>query len=295
MLKRGIITVAALAMFCLLPLTAWAGDAPIVCTDEAQGISFTVPAGWTELTDLPDEAMKRGFEKDDSENGTYFVYRVDDIYSELDETQKAEFKRSDIDNAFVSIEEFKTLMSQGLTAEQGVQNVVIEPTEISGNHYYQMTFSQTTGQDDTEQVCVYCHIYNGYMIFFRFETYEAALDTADTDGIMNSVDFANELKTNRMETKAKKTVKGIGKNYAYTIVKAILTGLCIVCAFLLRRAKAKRAEKKSNFILNEAQTNVYTPAASQAVTPAENQTPPAENAATPSAETFSENTLPDDE
>lgn len=263
-----------LCLLLALPLSAFAATD---CTDEELNITFTVPDGWTRFSDAETESKKYVFSKDSSEKGTYFSYSVMDMYAALDESAKEKYTRDDLDNSAFTLEEYKAMFEENLSADKGVTNLDITQATVGENDFFKLTFNQAQSDGSTEGVILYTHIYDGYHTYYRYESYEDTLDAAEAEAIISTVSFNNETGKNKTQTDAEKELKDTGKDVLSGIAKPVIVGVVAIIIGLLRFIKVKRHEKKNpplnpeEAAVNQNNVFVATPAA-----PAEPEAPAAE-------------------
>jgi hypothetical protein len=247
-MKKTVVSIL-LALFILSSFSvfAYADEGESTYRDDSLQISFTIPDGWTRYSDVEGGQIKYAFYKDSSEEGTFFVYSVVDLYTTLSAEDRDKHDRSDINNSSITIEQFRQLMQDNLTEEQGITNISMDPATVNGKSYFKMNFNQKyENVDDLETVVVYAHIYNGYATYYRYETFEDTLDEAEAEAIVSTVVFENEKGSNKTQTTFEKTTKEIGKSVGMSALKRGLLfagGAAILAAFGGIGAKSKKKKK----------------------------------------------------
>jgi hypothetical protein len=213
--------------------------------DDSLGISFTIPDGWTRYEDFTSDSIKYIFVKDSSEAGTYFVYSVFDLYAaNIEGTGNSEISRQDINNSSMTVEEFKKLMSDELKEEDGITNLTVEAAKVANNSFFKLNFNQDDGSGEIETVVVYCHLYDGYATYYRYETYEPVLDEEDAQSIVSTVVFENEKGSNKTQTDFEKTVKNAGKGIGQRVLVRFLIGAGAVLVSAIGGIGIRRKNKK---------------------------------------------------
>ena len=270
MKKLILLPVLVLCLLLALPMNALATEE---CLDEELNIAFTMPDGWTRYTEAESTDKKFVFRKDASENGTYFSYTIMDLYGAMSDSFKEQYSRDKIDNSTFTLEEYKALFEENLTAEKGVTELDISQATVADNDFFKLTFKQSQSDGTSENVILYTHIYDGYHTYYRYETFEDTADTAEAEAIIATVKFNNETKKNKTQTDAEKEIKDTGKDILSGVVgKIIWVVAAAVILALVRIIIAKKGAKKADktFENSANQNNVFvaTPAA-----PAEPEVP----------------------
>jgi len=250
-------------VLCLLfaaPFTAFAED----CSDDALNITFSVPEGWSRFTEAETESKLFVFKKDASEKGTYFSYSKFDLYSALDAEAQAKYTREKLDNSTFTLEEFKAMFEENL---QQITDLEAVEATVAENDFFKLTFTQ-----GDELVILYAHIYDGYVTYYRYETYEETIDSADAEAIIETVKFNSEIKKNKTQTDSEKELKDTGKEIASGILGKVIWVVVVGGVLVLvRLIVAKKGAKKSQATFENSanQNNVFT----AVPTPAEPEAP----------------------
>ena len=297
-MKKTLISVLlAVLLLSVFTFGAFAEGGSVYRDDELQ-ISFTMPDGWSRFSDAETGATKYAFSKDASEKGTYFVYNVVDAYANLSAENQSKFSRSDLNNSVITVEQFKSSMEGELSEENGITNLVVEPATVDGKSFFKLNFNQAYDTMGTENVVVYCHIYNGYETFYRYETFESVLDEAEAEAIVSSVIFESEKGSNKTQTDAQKTVTTIGKGIGEKLLSRFIIGAAVVLiggVFTGIRVKKgkKKGEKAVDVNQNAANYNynaiptanpIPTENPAQAANPIPTQVAPPETQSAPTDE-----------
>ncbi len=243
MKKISLLSVIAVALCLLLSVNVFAEQ---TVNDLGQNISFEMPDGWTQIPDseIDSENVRYAFEKDNDEDGTYFVYSVFDLYENVSEEEKEDVERSDINNSTVTVEEYRDIIASDLESDPSISNLNVEKATVGENDYFKVTFNQEYEEGYIEDVVVYAHIYNGYETYFRYETF-GELNEEDVDSIIGTVSFNGETKSNKTKTDAQKTAENVGKSALTGVLKYVLIVAVPAVIGLVARARVRRKEKKA--------------------------------------------------
>ncbi len=202
------ITFSLIIALCLLltPFAAFADAEPKEYTDDTANVTFTVPAGWSRVSQAETDSILYAFQKDGDEKQQFFGYTVADIYDGSSESFKKENDRSSVNNSIMTKEEFEEKMI-GKAEDSGIQNPKVESETVGKYDFFRLTFTQKVSEESTVNVVLYAHIVNGYGVYFRFQTYDGAPDEEDIKAVISSVNFADETGENKIEpkTEAEKT------------------------------------------------------------------------------------------
>lgn len=256
-MKKTVISLFITLLMLALPFCAYAEGDVLGYKDEEMQISFTMPAGWSRFEAPEGSGIKQAFQKNSSEKGTYYSYIVVDLFDGITDEQRASVKRSDFNNSTLTVEEFKTLVQDNYSEKEGITNLTVEAVTVGENSFFKLSFNQEYDTGDVAKVINYCHLYDGYMTHFRYETFEDMLDEAEPQSIAESIVFDNEKGSNKTETKKQKIVKTAGKGAlkggARIIIYALI-GMITGGASLIFRKK----HAKNEVPLNENQNNTYS-------------------------------------
>lgn len=243
MKKISLVLTVAVTLCLLLSVNVFAAQ---TVNDLGQNISFEMPDGWTQIPDseIDSENIKYAFEKDNDEDGTYFVYSVFDLYENVSEEEKEDVERSDINNSTVTVEEYRDIIASDLESDPSISNLNVEKATVGENDYFKVTFNQEYEEGYIEDVVVYAHIYNGYETYFRYETF-GELNEEDVDSIIGTVSFNGETKSNKTKTDAQKTAENVSKSALTGVLKYVLIVAIPAVIGLVARARVRRKEKKA--------------------------------------------------
>ena len=243
MKRNSLVLTIAVALCLILSVNVFAAQ---TVNDLGQNISFEMPDGWTQIPDseIDSENIRYAFEKDNDEDGTYFVYSVFDLYENVSEEEKEDVERNDINNSTVTVEEYRDIIASDLESDPSISNLNVEKATVGENDYFKVTFNQEYEEGYIEDVVVYAHIYNGYETYFRYETF-GELNEEDVDSIIGTVSFNGETKSNKTKTDAQKTAENVGKSALTGVLKYVLIVAVPAVIGLVARARVRRKEKKA--------------------------------------------------
>ena len=182
----------------LIPFSAFADAEPTEWTDTTANVTFSVPAGWSRVSKAETDSVKYAFQKDGDEKQQFLGYSVIDLYEGRDESFKAAYKRSDVNNSMMTAEEFEKQII-GNADESGIKDPKVESKTVGEYDFFRLTFNQKINDDSSVNVVLYAHIVNGYSVYFRFQTYNGAPDEEDINAVISSVKFADEIKEEKTE------------------------------------------------------------------------------------------------
>lgn len=215
-----------------------------VYRDDNLQISFAIPENWSEAKELEVGRTSFALKKNGDGLGTYFEYSVFDMYDNASEEAKSKFSRSDVNNSTVTVEQFTQIVSKELENDETISNLVINPATVNGKSFFKINFNQNI-DGSILQAVTYCHIYNGYITYYRYETFEDTLDEAEAESIVSTVEFENEKGSNKTQTDSQKTVKAIGRSAGKGLIKGIVIAAITGIGGVMAGIKAKKRAKKN--------------------------------------------------
>lgn len=255
-MKKSIISLFLITVFLsIFTLYTFAEGTATTYRDDYLQISFTIPEGWSRLEEVETGQIKYAFLKDASENGTCFVYSYLDLYSNINDEEKTEVNRKEINNSTVSVEEFRDLMKSELSEEKGITNLSVNPVTVDGKSFFKLVFNQSYDNNETENVVVYCHIYDGYATYYRYETFDSSLDEAEAESIVRTVVFENEKGSNKTKTKSQKTFEAAGKSVLKRSIEGGIIGLIVTTAGVFKGVSIKKNKKKNSQVTEYQNSN----------------------------------------
>ena len=259
-MKKSIISLFLITVFLsIFTLYTFAEGTATTYRDDYLQISFTIPEGWSRLEEVETGQIKYAFLKDASENGTCFVYSYLDLYSNINDEEKIEVNRKEINNSTVSVEEFRDLMKSELSEDKGITNLSVNPVTVDGKSFFKLVFNQSYDNNETENVVVYCHIYDGYATYYRYETFDSsldeALDEAEAESIVRTVVFENEKGSNKTKTKSQKTFEAAGKSVLKRSIEGGIIGLIVTTAGVFKGVSIKKNKKKNSQVTEYQNSN----------------------------------------
>ena len=255
-MKKSIISLFLITVFLsIFTLYTFAEGTATTYRDDYLQISFTIPEGWSRLEEVETGQIKYAFLKDASENGTCFVYSYLDLYSNINDEEKIEVNRKEINNSTVSVEEFRDLMKSELSEDKGITNLSVNPVTVDGKSFFKLVFNQSYDNNETENVVVYCHIYDGYATYYRYETFDSSLDEAEAESIVRTVVFENEKGSNKTKTKSQKTFEAAGKSVLKRSIEGGIIGLLVTTAGVFKGVSVKKNKKENSQVTEYQNSN----------------------------------------
>ena len=239
-MKKTVLSILAVILLCLMPFTAFADTEPQEFTDAETNVKFTMPAGWTRVQQAETDGMTYAFQKDDDEN-LFLGYSVRDVYENGGDEFKSKYSRSDIDNSIITKEQLERSVV-GDASQTGVSDVKAENVTVGEYDFYKLTFKQDMSGTNLN-IVVYAHIFNGYAVYFRFQSYAEPPTDEVMLPVMESVVFVGETKSNKTQTDTGKLAKNIGKGALTGAMKGAIIGGAAAIIGLIVGVIRKKARK----------------------------------------------------
>jgi len=160
-----------------------------VYTDEESGVSFTVPANWTEKpvsTERADHINAKFVSP--QEAGISMLYLCEDLWANLTPSEQREIQRADIDNAYFTASELADIY--GINASE------IDIVTYNDIPYYQMEVDYTSeeyGFPLSITMMQVLYVEDGWGYSFQFSGAQDSAYFADFESLLNSVTYPEPI------------------------------------------------------------------------------------------------------
>ena len=218
-MRKERVAIGVLAV--LLALSGTARAAGKVYADPESGVSFTVPAGWTEEPDEDSEYV--AYTASLQENGDYFQisFGCMDLWNEMPASAKTGYSRADANNSLYTPAE--------LEAEYGADSV----TTVYFNNvmYFKLIMPDQTvssgGITVTVNLMILINIQNGIQYMFSYLWYaDMNRHYGDFTALMNSVEYpASSVSASSGAPKTSQATPARTNPYAYSSSTGNSSGL----------------------------------------------------------------------
>lgn len=203
---------------------------PFIYTDSKTGVSFTVPANWIQKeTSKPRETIDVLFDSTDGE--AIIMFGSIDAWSQLTESERRGYSRSDFNNSVFTNEDLKELASI-----YGATDDSFHKETIAGTEYIVFDASGAKGLVSVT-LTEYVTYKNGYMFLYQYSGGNAEAHKDDLLELLRSVDYSS---VNTAQRKADNEKEPISNDHGIIIVIAavLIVGLSIFAYFMVKKRKA---------------------------------------------------------
>lgn len=203
---------------------------PFKYIDSKTGVSFTVPANWIQKeTSKPRETIDVVFDSTDGE--AIIMYGSVDTWSQLTESERRGYSRSNFNNSVFTNEDLKELVSI-----YGATDGSFHKENIAGTEYIIFDASGAKGLVSVT-LTEYVTYINGYMFMYQYSGGNAEAHKDDLLELLRSVDYSSVNATQRKADNEKEPISN-DNGLIIVIAAVLIVGLSIFAYFMIQKSKA---------------------------------------------------------
>lgn len=217
---------------------------PFLYTDMEAGLSFTVPANWTQVDFLAEREILDAKFESTKEEGLCILYGSVDLWEELPESERVGYVRAELDNSVVS-----AIDISDLAKEWGIEDEKVSTIDFKSKTHFVVEGtcnSQVYGLNVSAPVTVLMRIENGYLFQFWFMAWSDSPYYDDFIRLVRSVKYprvtAEEFDIHDAPTFTEQPTSSGGLDAGDVLVGLVVIIVGGVGAFVILRSNA--AEKQ---------------------------------------------------
>lgn len=248
-------TISIFAVFVLLSLFSVQAFAATY-TDESKGVSFVIPAGWTQQ-DLSQERSYIDVKYVSSSGLSTFMFGVYDIWDNMSPVEKAGLSRGKINNSIISAEE--------IAESLGFDSPSISSRKIGEYTYYYCEMNMPISVGDYTfpyEIMAAIRLSNGYGYIFQMYYLDGDVSESDFLTFVRSAKYPPEPTPSPSPQVA---VSKVANNTSFASMKSELTNriigtillasLSVGIVFLIKRIRNKTKAKSSTDVIPDTPQN----------------------------------------